>query len=166
MLKRSQKIKWKYILTALGINLSAILIFFWAAYVFWDINPLSIENIAAFRTRNAPYFYTLNQLPTFIVYALFREVLFEEAWARGPAWLLINSKIKHRTKLSYAAIVILGAIWAKTHVLFWPVFAVGIIWGTVLIKTKSLWSAFVCHASANLFLYICIKFLQYFQYTS
>lgn len=149
---------------ALEINFLAMIVILWAAYVFWDINLLDANVIAKFKTRNPSFFYGWGQFYRFLTYSILKDVLFEEAWARGPVWLLINSKIKNRTLFSSIALIVLGGLWAKTHVFLWPVYIIGMIWGVAVIRTRSLWPAFVCHSAANLFIYFSVKLLRYFQF--
>lgn len=163
-LEKETKEKWRYTLSIIGINLIIILAMTWAAYVFWDTSPLDPNIIAKFKNKHASYFNDWGNFHTFLLRNILRDVLFEEAWARGPTWLLMNTRIKHRTLFSYVALIVLGGLWAKTHVLMLPVLAVGMMWGVAVIKTRSLWPAFVCHATANLSLYFLVKILQYFQF--
>lgn len=162
-LENETKQKWKYTFLALGVNLIVILIIIWASYIFWDIYFLDSKIINEFKTKNAIFFYDWGQFRRFSMIFILRDVLYEEAYTRGPVWLLVNTKFKNRNLLSSIILIVLTSFWAKAHVLFWPVFIAGMIWGIIVIKTKSLWPSIVCHSTANIFLYLIIKIFQYFH---
>ena len=57
--------------------------------------------------------------------------------------------------------IFLNLHWARHHIadeLMWiPVFTAGISWLWLVIETKRLWPSIVCHAIANLSIYLLIK---------
>lgn len=161
-LENETKQKWRHTFIALGINLVAITIILWATYVFWNISPTSTDTLSRFKNSNPDFFYGWPYFHYFLRDDAFVYVAYEEAYARGPTWLLMNSKIKNRVLWSFIALILLSGIWANEHLFPWPVFMVGMIWGLLVIKTRSPWPAFVCHSMANIFIYFAIRTMLYF----
>lgn len=162
---------WKKIAFALAINAltvsAAITLFFLSGLVDEPFPKV----MATFKNSHYYYFWPLNQLPDFFRSSAVESVFVEELFARGPVRILSGLILLFRREknrrfvlLVWSVGLILNFQWAATHTihkLVWiPVFAAGLPWLWLTIKTSRLWPAMFCHIAANLSIYFLIKVYQ------
>ena len=167
--------KIKLVFGALLLNSVIILILSITIYFFVENEKIELI-IANLRVSNSYYFYIFNAqnlLRVLSSYCLQAAVL-EEGLFRYPILALVKSNLKIHIKYDitklFLVILALGLnlMWAigfepltGGHPTPIPVFLVGIPLYWLVIKTKSLWPAILCHASSNFLLYILVQVLIY-----
>lgn len=156
--------KWFLILKVLIFDIIVVLIALIVMYFFTGLESTNLKN------DYRGYFYPLNRFGYFFKNMAWHPAISEEISYRGLIWILSASNftlsIKGR-KLDYlilwSAIFIPTAFWAYNHLGFnLPIFIVGISWGLLVVKTKSLWPAIVAHMTANVTIYFALKILLIF----
>ncbi len=156
--------KWLLIFKILVLDIVIVAIALIIMYPF--VNSGSIN----FRKEYPTYFYPLNQFLFFFKNTAWQTALREEVYRRGPIWILSASGLTFSIRekklddlLIWSTILIPTAFWAYGHTAFnLPIFVVGISWGWLVARTKSLWPAIICHMTANITIYFALKILLLF----
>lgn len=156
--------KWLLIFKVLALDIIIVAVALTIMRLFGNFG------LTNFRNNYSTYFYPLNQFYYFFRTSVWQTPLIEEACYRGPIWILSASgftlSIRGRkidNLLIWLAILVPTAFWAHDHTAFnLPIFIVGISWGWLVAKTKSLWPAIISHMTANVLIYFAIKILLLF----
>lgn len=156
--------KWLLIFKVLALDILIVVVALIFMYLFVDFGSVN------FRGSYSTFFYPLNQFPDFFRSKVWATSLREEAYYRSPIWILSASSLTISIKgrklddlLIWSTIIIPSAFWAYNHTSFnLPIFIVGISWGWLVSRTRSIWPAFIAHMMANLIIYFALKILLLF----
>lgn len=175
--------KKKIKLTLAILCLNSLIILVLMALTYLVLDSKQIDQIVARLQWKKIYFYQLNMGNLLIVlrdYGFTGPIL-EEFLARYPVLMLIKSNLKIRIKYDLTMFFIiltalsLNLIWTNGliienfNIVFGhphssiPVFISGIPLYWLVIKTRSLWPAIVCHGASNVILYFFAQALLYFE---
>lgn len=169
--------KIKLVLGVLLFN--SLIILTLATILYFFIESAGVKlTIANLKARNGHYFYTLNleNFLRFLSYYCLQVAVLEESLFRYPILALIKSNLKIQIKHDLTKLILvilmfcLNLIWAVGlkpitlgHPMPVPIFLAGIPLYWLVIKTKCLWPAVLCHALSNFLLYIFVQTLLYFH---
>ncbi len=156
--------KWLLVFKVLAFDIIVVAVVLTIMYLSGNLGSTN------YRSAYSAFFYPLNQFDYFFRSTAWQTALREEAYYRGPIWILSASgftlSIKGRkldNLLVWSTILIPTAFWAYSHEAFnLPIFIVGISWGWLVARTKSLWPAIVSHMTANVLIYFALKILLLF----
>ncbi len=157
--------KWFLIFKVILFNIAVVSIILIAMYPF-----VNFGSVASFRSYYPTYFYPLNRFDYFFINTAWQAALSEETYYRSPIWILSASgftlSIKGRRfddLFIWSAIIIPTIFWTCRHDSFnLPVFIVGVSWGWLVSRTRSLWPAIISHMTANIIIYFALKILLLF----
>lgn len=165
---------WKRILAAFALNAVTVPLVITALFVLGLVDMSPVEVMEKFKKNYYTFFKPLNQFFDFFFENALAPAIFEELVYRGPIRVIFGLLILFRKESSRWLIPIVWMIgltlnlhWAyyvhAEHGIMWiAVFTAGIAWLWLVIETKSLWPAMVCHAIANTSIYFVIKIYQLF----
>ncbi len=157
--------KWLLISKVLVLNAVIVTIALSAMYCLEDLNSFN------FRDDFPTYFYSVKNFPVFFKNTAWNMAIREETYYRGFVWILIVTNLSFSIRgqrldgfLIWIAVILPTAFWAYTHQEFGvPIFFVGLSWGWLIVKTKSLWPAFFCHITANVVIFFALKIFLIFK---
>ena len=165
-----QSEKWFLIFKVLALNAVVMSLLMFAMYMLGRV-----EGIEQFKENKALAGY-FNDFSLFNFWIFFKKHCIEgpaseEILRRAPVYLLtlINLEVLVKDRnfakcVLWISLIIPTGFWALSHTFALPVFIAGLAYGWLIIKTRSMWPAIVCHSLSNLSIYILLKILQYLEY--